>query len=99
MSKYNPNNERIKRHYFNFLKEAKRQDESTLDQVAKSLSRFEEHGKYRDFKKFHFNRAVAFKHHLAVQTNKNTGKILSKATINSTLSHLKRFLTTSPMQC
>lgn len=91
MSKYNPTNERIKRQYFIFLKEAKRQDESTLDEVAKSLSRFEEYGKYRDFKKFHFNQAVAFKHHLAAQTNKKTGKKLSKATINSTLGHLKRF--------
>ena len=91
MIKHNPNNERVKRKYFIFLKEAKRHNEATVDAVAKALSRFEEYGKYKDFKRFHFNQAVAFKNHLAVQKKRNSDKKLSKATINSTLSHLKRF--------
>ena len=89
--KHNPNNERIKRKYLIFLKEAKRQNEVSLDGVAKALSRFEEYTKYRDFKAFHFEQAVAFKKHLAKQKNKNTGKNLSKATLNTTLRHLKTF--------
>ena len=91
MTNHNPNNERVKRKYFIFLKEAKRYNEATVDAVAKALSRFEEYGKYKDFKRFHFNQAVAFKNHLAVQKKRNSDKKLSKATINSTLSHLKRF--------
>lgn len=91
MINHNPINERIKRRYFVFLKEAKRQNEATIDGVAKALSRFEEYGKYRDFKNFHFNQAVAFKNHLASQSKHNSNERLSKSTLNSTLGHLKRF--------
>ena len=49
MIKHNPNNERIKRKYLIFLKEAKRQNESSIDAVAKALSRFESYTKCRDF--------------------------------------------------
>jgi integrase/recombinase XerD len=91
MSKYNPENERIKRKYLIFLKEAKRQNEASIDAVAKTLSRFDEYNKYRNFKAFHFNQAVGFKSYLAKQDNKQTGKKLSKATLHSTLNQLKAF--------
>jgi site-specific recombinase XerD len=54
MKKHCPTNERIKRKYFAYLKEAKRHSESTVDATAKALSRFESYTKYRDFKAFHF---------------------------------------------
>lgn len=60
MNKHNAANERIKRQYFAFLKEAKRYSETTIDQTAKALIRFEEYTKYRDFKAFHFEQATAF---------------------------------------
>ena len=41
MKNHNPANERIKRKYFAFLKEAKRHSEPTVDAAAKALSRFE----------------------------------------------------------
>jgi len=53
MKNHNPANERIKRKYFTFLKEAKRYDEQTVDTVAKALNRFEVFTRYRDFKAFH----------------------------------------------
>jgi hypothetical protein len=34
MKKHNANNERTKRNYFTYLKEAKRQNESSVDAVA-----------------------------------------------------------------
>lgn len=37
MSKHNPENERIKRQYFAYLKEAKRHSEPILDAAAKAL--------------------------------------------------------------
>ena len=49
MKKHNPANERIKRKYFAFLKEAKRHSEQTVDAAAKALNRFEVYNKYRDF--------------------------------------------------
>jgi integrase/recombinase XerD len=98
MIKHNANNERIKRQYFIFLKEAKRQNESSVDAVAKAVSRFESYTKYRDFKAFHFGQAVGFKNYLAKQKNQQTDKPLSKATLNSTLRQLKAFFQWLSMQ-
>ncbi|MGZ8153459.1 MAG: tyrosine-type recombinase/integrase [Methylobacter sp.] len=98
MIKHNAENERIKRQYFIFLKEAKRQNESSVDAVAKAVSRFESYTQYRDFKAFHFQQAVGFKNHLAKQDNQQTGKKLSKATLNSTLGQLKAFFQWLAMQ-
>ena len=98
MIKHNPENERIKRKYFAFLKEAKRHSEPTVDATAKALSRFEDYTKYKDFKKFHFQQAIAFKKNLAEQKGKQSGKQLSKATLYSTLTQLKRFFQWLAMQ-
>ena len=98
MKKHNAENERIKRTYLTFLKEAKRQNVSSVDAVAMAISRFESYTKYRDFKAFHFEQAVGFKKHLAQQTNQQTGKPLSKATQNSTLGQLKAFFQWLAMQ-
>jgi integrase len=91
MTTHSPDNERIKRRYFAFLKEAKRHSEPTVDAVAKALARFEGDTRTRDFKTFHFEQAIAFKKRLAVQRAQRSGERLSKATLHATLSHLKRF--------
>lgn len=91
MTTHNPDNERIKRRYFAYLKEAKRQSEQTVDAVAKSMARFEEYTKFRNFKAFHFQQAVAFKNHLAEKNALRSGDKLSKATLHATLANLKRF--------
>ncbi len=62
-----------------------------MDVVAKALARTEADTRYREFKAFHFEQAVAFKKHLAEQDSHVTGGKLSKATLNATLAHLKRF--------
>lgn len=91
MHKHHPDNERIKHKYFSFLKEAMRQSEQTIDGVAKAIARFEDYNKYRDFKLFHQQQAIAFKKYLTEQVNKQTGKKLSKATLHSTFTNLKKF--------
>jgi len=91
MKKYSSDNERIKRKYFAFLKEAKRHSEPMVDAAAKALSRFEDYTRYRDFKAFHFEQAIAFKNHLAKQKGQQSGEKLSKATLHATLTQLKRF--------
>ncbi len=91
MKKHNPANERIKRKYFTFLKEAKRHSEPTVDAAAKALNRLEVYSKFRDFKTFHFQQAVAFKRYLREQKGQQSGKKLSKATLHSTLTQLKHF--------
>ena len=52
MTMHNANNERIKRQYFSYLKEAKRHSDATVDAVAESLAGFEADSKFRDFKTF-----------------------------------------------
>ena len=89
MPTHNPDNERLKRRYFSYLKEAKRRGEPSVDAAAKALSRFEHDTRFRSFKAFNPEQAVAFKRHLAEQTNVRTGKPLAKATIYSTLAALK----------
>lgn len=91
MTKYNAENERIKRRYFAYLKEAKQHSEPTVDAAAKALSRFEEYTRYRDFKAFRYEQAVAFKRNLAEQTGKRSGEKLSKSTLNATLKQLRAF--------
>lgn len=91
MAKHNAANARIKREYFTYLKEAQRRDEGSIDAVAKALARFEEANGHKDFKTFHRAQAVAFKHKLDKQPAVRTGKPLSRATVNSTLSALRAF--------
>jgi integrase/recombinase XerC len=91
MTKHNPENERIKRQYFDYLKEAKRYSEQSVDTAAKALKRFEEYNHYRSFKVFNVQQAVAFKRHLAEQTAQRSGEKLSKATLHTTLTQLKQF--------
>lgn len=92
MTKYNENNERIKRKYLTFLKQAKGQNEASIDVVAKAIARFESYNKYKDFKAFHFEQAIHFKTYLTKQTHHKTGQKLSLATINGTARHLKAFI-------
>src|SRR5437870_2107617 len=91
MTKHNAANERIKRRYFAYLKEAKRHSEATVDAAAKALHRLETYTRYREFKTFHFEQAIAFKKQLAEQRSEQSGERLSKATVHATLSQLKRF--------
>lgn len=91
MAKPNPANERIKRDYLRYMKEAKGRDEATLDAVARSLSRFEDSTGRKDFKRFHREQAVAFKRQLAEAQCIRTRERLSKSTLLSTLRALKDF--------
>ena len=91
MPKANAANERIKREYFAFLKEAKGRDEATIDRVAMSLARFEDSTGRRDFKRFHRAQAVAFKQRLGMEVSARSGERLSKATVQAMLRDLKAF--------
>jgi len=91
MAKHNAANERIKREYFHYLKQAKRRSEASIDATAKALRRFEEATRWRDFKRFHREQAVAFKTALAEQTNARSAERLSWSTIQTTVRELRGF--------
>ena len=91
MQLHNPENERIKRAYFTYLKEARQLSESSVDVSAAALARFERYIKNQSFKRFHIQQAVGFKRALAVSVNKRTGEALSKHTQLKTLKALEKF--------
>ncbi len=91
MKTLNPNNERIKRTYYGFMKEARQLSEESIDAISSAIHRFEIYNKYKDFKTFHYQQAVGFKKYLSKQTNQKTGNLLSKLTVNAILGNLKKF--------
>ncbi len=74
MTKHNPNNERIKRQYFIYLRNARQQSVQAVDGAASALARFENQTKHRDFKLFRSELAIAFKKHLAEQVSQKSGR-------------------------
>lgn len=86
-----PQNERVKRAYFEYLREAQRYSEASITVAASAISRFERWNRYRDFKKFRVEQAVAFKHWLAEQPGNRQNTKLSRSTLDSTLRALRAF--------
>ena len=91
MTTLNTRNERVKREYLTFLKEAKRLNEASIDGVGAALHRFETYTGFRDFRQFRIQQAIGFKRRLANERNERTGKPLSKSTLHTLLSALKAF--------
>jgi len=91
VTNYNANNERIKRQYRVFLKEAHRKSEQSIDAFDDAIARFEADTQYRDFRAFNTELPIAFKRRLVTQTNQRNGRPLSHATCHAILGHLKRF--------
>lgn len=85
-------NERIKRRYLQFLREAKRADLATVDKAADAILRFESSTGFKPFKRFRIEQAIKFKAQLSNAESAKTGKPLSKATVDSTLRAVKAFV-------
>ncbi len=85
------NNTRILHEYTKYLKDAKRQDDSTIDGALKSINRFEEYTGYLDFMKFRAKHAIGFKKYLLGKKSIVTGEKLSKATVLTATRHVKAF--------
>jgi len=91
MTKHNADNERIKRDYFTYLSEAIGRDDATIDSIAASLARFDASSRNRDYKRFHRELAVTFKHGLSATLNSRTGERLSKSTVLGTVRDVRAF--------
>ena len=65
MPHYNPKNERIKKEYFRYQKEAGRKADGTIDAIRKAISRYEIYTGYKDFATFNKEQAIGFKKQLA----------------------------------
>ena len=91
-ARYCPENERIKRRYLQWLKDARGYGTASVDMAAAAISRFETYTGYRNFRSFHIEQARAFKAHLSGKVQgARSGKPLSSNTIAATLRQLKAF--------
>lgn len=91
MKTVNSKNERIKREYARYLRDARGFSEITIDKELAALSAFEAYTRHRDFKSFRNNQASNFKDHLATSLNRRTRTLLSDSTQVHTLSALRKF--------
>jgi integrase len=93
MNALNPFNERLKRDYLRYLKEARGKSEATLDGVRKALARYEAYTGGKDFKTFRREQAIGFKARLAETESIRSKEVLSASTQATTLAALKEFFT------
>jgi integrase len=91
MPHYNPKNERIKKEYFRYQKEAGRKADGTIDAIRKATSRYEIYTGYKDFATFNKEQAIGFKKQLAKTRGTRTGQPMAKSTLAATTSALKDF--------
>jgi integrase len=90
--KHNARNERIKRKYCIWLKDARRKAQHTVDQALAAISLFEGSTDCRDFAAFHIEQVRAFKRRLTEEHNTETGKPYALATVKGRLDAVKAFL-------
>lgn len=83
MAKCNPENERLKRAYVRYLREADGRAESTIRGIENALLRWETFTDFDNFSTFTTAQATSFK--------KELGTSLSQSTVLSTVNALKRF--------
>lgn len=81
----------MKHQYLSYLTEAKRLSEKSADIAMAAIADFQKSTRNKDFKRFHIEQAKRYKRELGDALNANTGKPLSKATINSRLNANKAF--------
>ena len=90
MSKYCPENERVKRDYTFWLESSNGKQNATIDAALRAIERFEASTNWKPFRKFHIEQARSFRARLAEENNAKN-KPLSAATVTSTLKHLRNF--------
>jgi len=91
MKKYNLKNEQVKRHYYGWLRDAEGYSPSTLGQIVRAISLWEEYTNAEDFQNFNANTVKLFKQALHERANAVTKQPLSITTIHHHLMHLSSF--------
>lgn len=94
--KINIKNERVKRKFFTWLKEAEGLCDSTINGIDKAILLYEDFTKQADFTGFKPAKATAFKKWLAKRKFK--GKQISVTTLHSYLRYLRKFFSWLSLQ-
>jgi integrase len=90
--KTNPRNDRAKRDYLVWLKEAKQRSPATVDQARHAIDRLESYTGYKEFSTFNKEQAIAFKANLLASKDGRTGKPISMATAHHVLKAVQDFM-------
>lgn len=93
MAKFNAENERIKRQYLEWEKEANGKSDCTISNILSSIYLFEEFTKFKSFKKLNRQSIIAFKKNLRKKTNRKTKLPVSKIYLSHTVKELMNFFT------
>ncbi len=88
----NPKNDRVKREYLIYLKDARQRSPATVEQVRHAIDRLEAYIRFKDFGTFNKEQARGFKRALLGSRAKRSRKPLSRATAHHILQGLKDFL-------
>lgn len=91
MSGVNPENERIKRRYFDFLKEGEGLQPVTIDHTSRAIVEYERSTGWRDFKTFSRTDAIAFRKSLLAGGGKQKAMASSRSTVHSKLLRVEKF--------
>ena len=92
MPRTNPKNDRVKREYLVYLKDARQRSATTVDQVRHAIDRLEIYTGFKDFGTFNKEQALGFKRALVATKGQRSGKPISTATAYHVLQALKEFL-------
>jgi integrase len=92
MPRTNPKNDRVKREYLVYLKDARQRSVATVDQVRHAIDRLEIYTGFKDFGTFNKEQALGFKKALVATKARRSGKPISTATAYHVLQALKEFL-------
>jgi integrase/recombinase XerD len=88
----NPKNDRAKRDYLIYLKEARQRSPATVEQVRHAIDRLETYNGFKDFGSFNKDQALGFKRTLLASKAQRSGKPIRTATAHHVLQALKEFL-------
>jgi integrase len=92
LQRSNPKNDRAKRDYLIYLKDARQRSPATVEQVRHAVDRLEAYTGFKDFATFNKDQALGFKRALLASKAQRTGTPISKATAHHALQAIKEFL-------
>lgn len=88
----NPKNDRARRDYLIWLKEARQRSPATVEQARHAIDRFETYTGFKDFATFNKDQALGFKRALLAAKGQRSGRPVSKATAHHLLRAVREFL-------
>ncbi len=88
---FNPANERLKRRYFHYLKNADGLADVTINQARLAITDYERFTDWRDFKTLRERDAICYREALLSGSSKRAAQLSSRATVNTKLTQVEKF--------